>query len=667
MDNKDTHNATNDSFNVSFLFSKKEKINKKISDLSKRNIEQILKEFAPPFDFIRKGILESMGMILYEYMIEYFVVNPEKYQGFNLEKIKTNYIAVQSENAQELDTKKFSEYIRTLIKRSFKFYFWPGFTTLQNKRVFIWVDNSQNQGHYYTGIGYDNDKEFRNCPTTLAYNQVLNADNFIGTDFFPGSTHNFRVNQSKIDENWKKEYFKLRNKGHVFKAIHVTTDKDFKEEEESHHALLISIRKENIKDSSWKIKKKLGNFLKGNNVEKNEYYFQWPFDALPYEEKIKEKQKNITSEKLINLCEEKQRRVIDIQTHLYSYWIAETLGDGSAFKSDENKQKFKKRLHELLENNNLLELEGKLGFFEKIDNEKQKFKANPCSFKDVYFNHWYTIFHESFSLEEDLGSTMLLSNYKIPHQLLYHVSSWIEDIYNSLKLLESKTMVEFNTYKDNFRTLAHSQIPFFNYFRNKLSDKDYHTLIPVVDLLQYGLTIAKYSYFPPEKLKQAIEYERMKTTISISNVINDSIEKLNTLCRDNTNRIYHDLFKIESPSEIDNLIDLATNHQLFSFIPYNESSIETHQKFFETLVIEILINAVKHSDHNRPNIQIEMYSDKICFKNSKPSGNNLKKDEGFGLKMCQLIAAAISITLMPSDTEEDFYCITIQLKDYKTE
>ena len=309
------------SVDINILFKEKEKIFGMIKKISDKNLQDRIHSFETPFSEIRQ-ILIKMGAVLHKFIRDHF----------------------------------FKDY------EDFEFYFWPGFTTIKNKRIFIWGLQTEraNQHRYFTGIGWDkNQEKFYNCPTTLAFDQVLTKRNFEDCDFYPGSTHNFRINQSK-DGIYGKEYLKLRVdfdnpeiKRAVFKALHVTTDKDYKEDKNSKHTIHIRISQEQIQNSGFIMKGCLDVFLKKhiyNSIEKNQYIWKWPFDALTYEEEMYKKNESVLT---VDLCKAYQEKYINIQTHLYSYWIAETLGNENSFSNDTIKNSYKQDLHNILAKSNL--------------------------------------------------------------------------------------------------------------------------------------------------------------------------------------------------------------------------------------------------------------------------------------------------------------------------
>ncbi|GHU78434.1 hypothetical protein FACS1894145_0330 [Bacteroidia bacterium] len=621
---KKTYSNTN-SFNL--LYTEKEKINKLITNISDKEIEERLDAFKPPFDELRK-ILEKMGKILFKFIILYFEEKKE-------ENIK-----------------------------DFKFYFWPGFTTLENQRVFIWGSKiyRANQKYYYTGVGWDNSnkkEEIKDCPTTLSYDHVLNGHNYEGSVLHPGSTHNFRINQSKDKTGKKKEYLKLRiqnkdgNNSNVFKALHITTDESFKESVDSKYTLHIKLNNNILHESGPFVKGKLDKFLKQhNNMGKDENYrWKWPFDVFPYEERVKKEFNNdISQEDLLTQCEEYQQKVIDIQTHLYSYWIAETLGDGSTFRDEEKKKKFKQKLHMLLAEKNLSDLEAQFGFFDKIDIEKGRIKIEQKKYKEIYFKHWYTIYNDGYSVEEDLGSTMLLTSHSLSPDLLNPISVWIEDIYNNLKLVESKTIAEDNMRKDDFSALYHIQGPYFTLFRKHLKEKNCSDMIPIVDIMDYMLRITR-NIHDPEELKRESHYDETKEMLNIVPLLEETITQVNSLCKDNT--VLKSMFGIDNNDEREHICRLSENNSLFCLKQFSSIEIESHKQLFKILITEILINAVKHSIKNNPDINILILVDNtnltLMFQNSSIIQNQEElngirgKSKRFGLSICEDIAKALNI------------------------
>jgi hypothetical protein len=639
------------------LYEGKKTINELIKKISIKNTEEKLKSFDAPFYDLR-NILEKMGKALYRFVIQYF-----------------------KDNKVEID--------------DFKFYFWPGFSTLQDKRVFIWGAETgrKNPHRYYTGIGWDeHSRKFYNCPTTLAYDQVLNNDIFDGSDFFSGSTHHFRINQSKETEHGK-DYLALRincnkdgHKSALFKSLHITMDEYSIKEDGSQHTLHIRIPKTDIKESGFNIRKHLNRFIKENNrfinknndIVRDEYLWQWPFDTLICEERLKEKEENrfLCKQERIELCQKHQQEIIDIQTHLYSYWIEETLSDGSTFRNETNKKEFKDKLHRLLKDSNMLYIEELLGFFEKVEEEKAHLKLvsdgnRHYTFKNIYFNHWYTLYHEGVTVKGDLGSTMFLTSHELPHELLYYIASWIEDIYNNLKLVESMAMAEYNTYKMDFHTLYHTQLPYIELFKSCIEKgNNPQDLIPIVEHLRYGLKITR-NYSNISKLKEDLDYN---LPIDILEVIKQSQIIINVLCKNDN--ILASLFRI---NQQDHYILKALAEQNKIITIENESSVMfyTNKEAFEMLINELLFNAIKHSIPDNSNIRIVFASANeneqtiFFYNNSKNSYSEeifkeiLDKTQRQGVRIIKKLAEVLDITLSHS-VDNNIVCTTLKFKRHES-
>ncbi|MDR0231399.1 MAG: hypothetical protein LBI82_04695 [Dysgonamonadaceae bacterium] len=626
---------------LNFLYLEKEEINKSIANIYEKGLEKRVKIFNPNFEVIRKQILEKMGMVLYQFIIKY------------LKEEKKNI-------------------------NNFKFYFWPGYITLTNKRVFIWgaeTDMENPQQRYYTGIGWDsNGEEFRDCPTTLSYDQVLNSNTFNKCKYFPGSTHYFRLNQK--NENGR-HYLRLRipykngrvsENGNIFKALHVSTNSN-STHEDSRHTFHIRIKEQNLHKSGQEVKKILDGFINKHNkcIDKAQYRWRWPFNVFPIEEELKEK--NFSNRELRNYCKNYQRKIIDIQTHLYTYWIAETLSDGSIFRDEANKRRFKSKLHKLLKDKDLLDLEDKFDFFDKIEKEKQRLKNDPKSkYRDIFFSNWYTLYHEGFSVKEDLGSTMLLTSHELPSDLLFYIAVWIEDIYNNLKLLESKTIAENDikgktqkeTHQKDFEYLEHTQKRYYNFFIKYLEKIDQKELISIISYLQCGLKVAK-NFNNISNIIDKSESEQIDIQKSIENTAN----MIQDICT--VDDFLKRSFMIVSEINRNNISNLARNKNLIIIQKHEDclESIVYNKELFEHLFHEIFVNAIKHSRFENIDIRVFIAKDEIRVTNTcnilqKDFKEKCKKPDGLGLKIIDCIAEALDFKIS-KQIEDNIFKTTIQI------
>jgi hypothetical protein len=622
-----------------FLFKEKERINKMIEDFfNDKDFQEILDSF----DDCTTIILIEMGKVLHKFTVQYLKDNDKE--------------------------------IKDLV-----YYFWPGFSTMENKRISICGAKTENDKQYFTGIGWDeNNTEFRNCPATIAFDQVLNHHNFDGYNFYPGSTHHFRINQN----NFKKNYLKLRLKynendkeGTVFKALHVTTDEQFKEDEHSLHTLLIKVPQADIKNSGFIVKTSLDSFLKQNNDgAEDKYLWKWPFNPLPYEEKIESKNKT-------DLCKDYQKNDINIQTHLYSYWIAKTLGGRNTFDNI-SKEAYKQKLQEFLENRGDEQyLREKLDFLDKTNAEKERIAAIDStnyenSYKEIYFKHWYTLYHEGVTIKEDLGSTMFLTSHELPLELLYYVASWIEDIYNNLKLIESKAITNRHRSAIDFHHLYHIQLPYFDLFKSCIEQgNNLHDLIPIIEYLRIGLNIVGNYWNTPQLTKDLGD----KDLIDVLEVIKKSQAITHTLCKNDN--ILGSFFKINSDQEKNSFKSLAEQSELIVIENENSVKFNTYKEAFEIIIHELLFNAIKHSIPNNPNIRIVFGSTNGSeqtihfYNNSKYSRSKemfqkaLDKTIRLGVKIIRKLSETeiLNIKLSHEVDDNNIVCTTIKFTKYGQE
>lgn len=636
---------------TNFLYKEKERINEMIEkSFHEKEFQEKLKIFENQHPYnddnnVITKILIDIGRVLYKFTKPYFDAKDE----------------------------------------AFVYYFWPGFSTMQNKRISIWGSETgrDEQPRYTTGIGWDeNGNEFRNCPTTLAYDQVLNNENFTNCDYFAGSTHAFRVNQKKGNKDIGT-YLKLRvNKEFVFKVLHVTTngqiqteeqDNNSKYEKTSPHTLHISLSQSNMTESGINLRNELKIFLNENAVrEKKRYLWEWPFNVLPFEEG------KIEPENIIDFCIKKQESDIDIQTHLYSYWIAETFGNGraeSVFVDVKSKMAYEQELNKLLENRKNNKLKEKLsGFFDKIDVAKNRVKryGKPENYyKEQYFTHWYTLYHEGVTVNEDLGSTMFLTNRELPLELQYHVATWIEDIYNNLKLVESKAIAERDRFLVDFNNLYHMQMNYIDLFKFCIEkDNKPHDLLPIIEYLRFSLKIAR-NYYNSDKLKEDLIYKR---PIEVSKVIEESHDIINILRKNNSIESRFLGIKPEQErkilAELDQIITIENIHSVYVY---------THKEAFEMIIHELLFNAIKHSIlDNNLNIRIvfeslnELKQTISFYNNSKKSYTTKKeffavldKTERLGIKITKKIAKALDIDIS-YNIDNNKICATLTFNKHES-
>ncbi|MFW9872464.1 MAG: hypothetical protein ACFFG0_05120 [Candidatus Thorarchaeota archaeon] len=549
-------------------------------------------------------------------------------------------------------------------ENKFNFYFWPGYTTLDGKRVFIEGENTNRVGQekYFVGIGrqYDESKNideiFYDCPSTIAFDEVLNSKYFSDgynkkypeTKFYPGSTHFFRLNQVNPD---KSTYLPLRlpnpkNNGRKgdLKILKISIENLTNEQHQNVYKISLDIEK--IHESGWVIREKLKEFIDSQEEEKG--YIYWPFNVIAFKKRIDNTE-----------IKEIEEKIIGIQTQLYSYWIGQTLNDGNIF----NYEDFKNKLYTII---------NEAGYEDLIPELEFNPIKSGINITQVYFKYWYTIFHESFTPNEDLGSTMILSNVPIRKDYLIAIDSWIKEIYNELKLIETKTRAEFETQRSDFGRLEHIQEQYLSYLYLKIGDSAISNILPIIELLRTGLKVARY-FNNPELLIQKIDLDDSKEKFNIYDCINDCKKIVTDLCKDiDTLR---EIFLIKNEEDRTEFVDLASQDLLINVIIQSAKSyfITTYYDLFKIYIVETLINCIKHVTSKEKKIEIIIKDDKITFLNAyEYSQSYLNKrindTNRLGLKILKTIELALSLNIesLLVDEIKKIVCTTLKLENHET-
>lgn len=490
----------------------------------------------------------------------------------------------------------------------FSFYFWPGYTTLDGRRVFIEGTETGriNQRNFFTGIGgqfnferntftkFNNSIYFKDCPSTLSFDKVLNSRYFNeeynpkypGKEFYAGSTHFFRLNQTSYNSDGNWIYIPLKLGNFHFKTLHVTTENKLNISENK-STLSVFLNSKELSKSGLIIKEELQKFL---NTQAQKSVWSWPFNSIPFI--------NIKS---IPEIKEIERSVIDLQIQLYSYWINETLGNGTFYK----KKEFRLKLEELSAIIGYHPLLADLGFFNKIDKYKSEIITKKTDFVEIYFKHWYTIFHENFCPTEDLGSTMLLTNQRLPSSFLLVIDRWIKDIYDDLKLIESKTKSEFESQRRNINILKHSQNQFINAQRDfieelkSINENEKSILNTQLDFISGYLDIAE------EFDKNLVNHYFLPDNNLIS-VINQCLNSIKILLN-HPNTLKKNIKGIINPNEYCTKVTPILE-SIIKTLGNTAITIQCDEIKLSLLIKELIINCLENIDQNNPFININVSS-----------------------------------------------------------
>jgi len=550
---------------------KKDSIDKLLEIIYHQSLTKRVSAFQPPFTSI-VSILEQIGKDILSVIVKY---------------------------------KSFFNFKRNI----FSFYFWPGYTTLDGRRVFIEGTETGriNQRNFFTGIGgqfnferntytkFNDSIYFKDCPSTLSFDKVLNSRYFneeynpkySGKEFYAGSTHFFRLNQTRhnIDGNWG--YIPLKLGNFHFKTLHVTTENKLKISENK-STLSVFLNSKELSKSGLIIKEELQKFL---NTQAQKSEWSWPFNSIPFI--------NIKS---IPEIKEIERSVIDLQIQLYSYWINETLGNGTFYK----KKEFKLILEELSAIRGYQPLLSDLGFFNKIDKYKSEIITKKSDFVEIYFKHWYTIFHENFCTTEDLGSTMLLTNQILPSSFLIAIDRWIKDIYDDLKLIESKTRSEIESQRKNISILKHSQIQFINaqkYFIDELKsieESSKSILQTQIDFISGYLDIA-------EQIDKNIEnINIVSSEVNLIDIVKHCLTSILTILKYPDHQVIKKNIKgVVNPTDYCNKITPLIEKLIKSFSD-KTLFIRCDEIKLSLLIKELIINCLENINQNSPIFNIEI-------------------------------------------------------------
>ena len=122
------------------------------------------------------------------------LLNDSKSKG-HLENEQTAFLAME-EVLKLIGRGLYQAAVRYSQEEQLKFYFWPGYTTLNGTRILIKGELTQDEGQneeMFTGIGFHRGVEFFNCPSTLYYDAIV-AD-MKDSGYFGPTTHHWKRQQ----------------------------------------------------------------------------------------------------------------------------------------------------------------------------------------------------------------------------------------------------------------------------------------------------------------------------------------------------------------------------------------------------------------------------------------------------------------------------------------
>ena len=290
----------------------------------------------------------------------------------------------------------------------------------------------------------------------------------------------------------------------------------------------------------------------------------------------------------------------------YSFWLSETF----------NLEKSRSDLdygpiRELFENTDYSILARRIIPFWKFSNTYGSKK----DFSELYYNHWYTLFLESYSENVDLGTAMFLTSNSYEPEFLMKCSNWLRWVFNELRLIEAKAQKgverkpevvkqEFKDFKHDFETLIFAQ-DFFtdDIIRGDISKVKYDSLKYYTDTIKSFFRLRGKSFY--------LEKHDIFISVEIDNILSYMI----LICRD--------IFRLNWTFGLSLEEHQFIEYKDLRFLEYDRKELVFNgdNGLFRLLLKDLISNLIKHSDSSSPLCKIKSeYRDNsisLMFLNSK--------------------------------------------------
>lgn len=329
-------------------------------------------------------------------------------------------------------------------KPDLKFYFWPGYTTLDEKRVLIKGDfakKSNRESILFTGIGHHKNEEFFDCPSTLYYDAVLadmEKEKYVGP-----TTHHWKRQQNKqIDIRLKKDNSVLKIL--LIECANGNTSLESDAEKSFCH---IKFNKEDLQDAIESIAPKLSENSDILSISNKNKYIPWPLNKHTRTFKISSR---------------KEKQLEDVQKLVYPIWFAATFSN--ILNSSVKKRKTENWISDI--KNKLVEydyqpLVDRIEWF--LEFEKRNIEKGNGNYKEIFFSHWYSLFFDTKEQKQELGSAMILTDHELPKEYLFFISPWLKHIYGLMRMEDYALRARRNEWRENFSQLNHNSDFYFKY------------------------------------------------------------------------------------------------------------------------------------------------------------------------------------------------------------
>ena len=335
-------------------------------------------------------------------------------------------------------------------KEDLIFYFWPGYTTLDSKRVLIKgeLDKANADGKYFTGIGFNGSLEnrFYDCPSTLYFEAVLKSQ----INYVPPTTHDWKRQQPDDLE------IKLNDESNL-KILIVEKSNVTGVASNKRQVLHLKFKETEVENSVAEIAKHLSLDLENIFVKpkgKENGYIPWPLHKLYKKEDFK----------ILN-----EDNLWAAQKTVYPVWLAATFCDtlydyDKKYGNDNWLKGVKSKLNDL----GFEQLTKRITEYQLTEAKLSKNK----NYHKIHFSHWYSLFFDNYDTSQELGSAMFLTNDNLPEEFLFYVVHWLKFMYSQIRGLDYATMTEAKTKKEEwesiFKELNHNTKTYFSYSLRQL-------------------------------------------------------------------------------------------------------------------------------------------------------------------------------------------------------
>lgn len=300
-------------------------------------------------------------------------------------------------------------------------YFWPGYTSIYSHRFSITPEDSIkyiNEEIPTTGIGVTNNGKFFHSSNSFWFEAFLNSVKLPKeTKFIPPTTHFWILGQDQILE--------LKDGSEIkFLSIHCVDDVSTSEPEFEKSHIKVSIGRENLIESCSIVSKYL-NTLDNYNNPNEQKFVNYP----------ENRSKADYIKKYNDESNSKPTKICDYQQAVYALWYA------SVFNDEVIDNAFIARITQKLI---------KLGFIdvtERINNFYRSFVEVNNKINRDKFNHWYTVYIDTFHRQKDLGTFMFLTQQEVEDWLLTMIYQYVKDVYNTIREIENDARHKYNEHK----------------------------------------------------------------------------------------------------------------------------------------------------------------------------------------------------------------------------